>query len=100
MTAEKKLKFFKVIKIVLLIMYIPLLLIYLGLFVPEYLACVNINEDGAIGKSIWGNEVECFGESRGLGDGLFIFFSEIIGVLTIVVAAIFLILNHFRNRLL
>lgn len=100
MTSEQKRKTFKIIKIVSLILYIPLLLIYLGLFVPEYLACININQDGAIGKSIWGNDVECFGESKGLGDGLFIFFSEIIAGLTVVILIIFVILNYLKKRLL
>lgn len=98
MTSENILKTLKIIKIVLLVIYIPFLLIYLLLFVPEYFACINLNHDGDVGTSIWGNEVPCFGESKGLGDGLFIFFSEIIAGLTLMMIFAFVLLYYLKKR--
>ncbi|WP_373710297.1 hypothetical protein [Kaistella sp.] len=98
MTFQTKLNIIEITKIILLIIYIPALLIYLGVFVPEYLACVNINQDGAMGKSIWGNDVPCFGESNDLSKGLFIFFSLLIGGLTVGISIFFLLVYRFKKN--
>ena len=98
MTFQTKLNIIKITKIILLVIYIPALLIYLGVFVTEYLACVNINQDGAMGKSIWVNDVPCFGESNDLSKGLFIFFSLLIGGLTAVTSIFFLLVYRFKKN--
>lgn len=99
MTFQTKLNIIKITKIILLIIYIPALLIYLGVFVPEYLACININQDGAVGKSVWGNDVPCFGENNDLSKGLFIFFSLLIGALTVGISIFFLLVYRFKKKL-
>ena len=98
MTFQTKLNIIKVTKIILLIIYIPALLIYLGVFFPEYLACININQDGVVGKSVWGNDVPCFGESNDLSKGLFIFFSLLIGGLTVIISMFFLLVYRFKKK--
>lgn len=80
----------KIIKILLLIFYIPILLFYLGLVVPEYLACINCVYEGEMGVDIWGNEVQCFGESKELGQAFFQLASLIITGFTIVLVCLFL----------
>lgn len=93
----RKLRLIKVIKILLLTVYFPALAVYLGVFVPEHLACAGINEDGAIGINIWGGEVQCFGESGDLGRGLFQFFSLVISGFTLIMI-IYLIFYYKLKR--
>lgn len=80
----------KIIKILLLIFYVPILLFYLGLVVPEYLACMNCIYEGEMGVDIWGNEVQCFGESKEIGQAFFQLLSLIITGFTIVLVCLFL----------
>ena len=57
---------------------------------PEYLACVNCVYEGEMGVDIWGNEVQCFGESKELGQAFFQLASLIITGFTIVLVCLFL----------
>lgn len=95
----RKLRLLKVTKILLLTVYIPALAVYLGIFVPEYLACAGINEDGAVGINIWGGEVQCFGESGDLAKGLFQFFSLIISGFTLIMISYLIIYYKFKKHI-
>ncbi|EEI90233.1 hypothetical protein HMPREF0765_4184 [Sphingobacterium spiritivorum ATCC 33300] len=53
----------KILFIFLLAVYALLLLFYLGLVVPEYLACTGCMYEGEKGIDIWGSEIDCSGES-------------------------------------
>ncbi|MFC4212958.1 hypothetical protein ACFOWA_17315 [Pedobacter lithocola] len=92
MNTTQKLKILKVIKIILLIVFIPIILFYLGIILPEYLACVNCNYEGAMGVDIWGNEVQCFGESKDFSEVFFQLASIIVAGFSII---LFLILFLF-----
>ncbi|WP_326984420.1 hypothetical protein VUJ46_07765 [Chryseobacterium sp. MYb264] len=77
----------KVIGILLMIIYLPFLLFYVGVAIPEYCACEEWMYEGQRGVDIWGNEVLCDGESQAFGKmffqlatGVFISFSIVIGL--------------------
>jgi len=87
------LKTFKVLKILLLVVYVPVLLFYLLMIVPEYLACINCVYEGEMGKDIWGREVQCYGESKAIGEAFFQMFSLIVGTISVLLLIVFY-LNH------
>lgn len=95
----QKLKFLKFITILLLVIDIPFVLFFLALVLPEYLACINCDSDGAMGTDIWGGEVQCFGESKEFGELFFKLILLIISGLTILILAGFFLLNYFKKNL-
>ena len=99
MTTSKNLKVLKAIRIVLLIICTPILLFYLGIVLPEYLACINCNSEGAMGKDIWGSEVQCFGESKEFGEFFFHFSSTILLLFITALTILFFVIHHLKNTL-
>lgn len=80
-----------------------LVLFYLGLIVPEYLACVGCDTEGAMGTDIWGDSVQCFGDSKAFGQVLFDLSTMIIVGLSLVLILLFLWRNlisrgEFRTK--
>ncbi|KMQ68770.1 hypothetical protein ACM39_05635 [Chryseobacterium sp. FH2] len=94
-----KLKILKAVKIILLTIYIPVLLFYSGIVLPEYLACVNCNSEGAMGTDIWGDEVQCFGESKVFGEIIFQFLSMIVVGWSVVLIIVFFFIHHLKKTL-
>ncbi len=91
MTTTNKLKILKIIQIVVLIILLPIFLFYLGIVVPEYLACDKSMFEGQKGVDIWGSEVDCSGENQAFGEAFFQLFSLIIsGFLAILLTVLFL----------
>ena len=83
MKIEEKLRILKIIKIILLIIFTPIFLFYLIIVLPEYLACINCVYEGEMGTDIWGNEIQCFGESKEFGKVFFQLLTLIIGAFSI-----------------
>ena len=75
-----KLKILKTFKILLLIIFIPTVLIYLGVILPEYLACCDEHKNTTnMGIDFLGNQVDCMGDNQVFGK-VFFQFSPIIVV--------------------
>lgn len=87
----------KILFIFLLAVYALLLLFYLGLVVPEYLACTGCMYEGEKGIDIWGSEIDCSGESRAVGEGFFQLFSIVVSIYSIII--IFIIYRIRRQKL-
>jgi len=98
MTTTHKLKILKIIKIVVLIIFAPILFFYLVIIVPEYLACINCVYEGEMGTDIWGSEVQCFGESKEFGEAFFQMFSLIISVFTIILLLFFFLSYQIKKN--
>jgi hypothetical protein len=99
MKASEKLKLLKVTKMILLICYISVLLFYLGLVLPEYLACVNCNYERAMGVDIWDNEIQCFGESKEFGKFFFQCSSMMLVGFTFVLVICYCLIYHLEKLL-
>lgn len=99
MITTRKLKFLKAIKIIVLIIYIPFLLFYIGILIPEYLAYLNCVYEGDLTNDIWGNEIHCYGENKYLAESIFQLFSIIFGIFTVVLLLIFY-LNYTLKKAL
>ncbi|WP_406843685.1 hypothetical protein [Flavobacterium soyae] len=97
MTTSEKLKLLKVIKIILLIFYTSVILFYLGLVLPQYLACLNCNSGEAMEVDIWGNEVWCFGESKEFVEFFFQFSSIVTGGLTFVLLICCFLIHYLKK---
>ncbi|GAA4179991.1 MULTISPECIES: hypothetical protein [Sphingobacterium] len=80
----------KVVQVILGGIYILVILFYLGLIVPEYLACVGCDTEGAMGTDIWGDSVQCFGDSKVFGQVLFDLSTVIIVGLSVILSLLFL----------
>lgn len=99
MITKDKLKILKIIKITLLIVFIPILLFYFGIVLPEYLACINCNSEGAMGRDIWGSEVQCFGDSKEFGEAFFHFSSIILFIFITILTILFFLIHHLKITL-
>lgn len=99
MITKDKLKILKIIRITLLIFIIPILLFYLGIVLPEYLVCIKCNSKGGMGVDIWGSEVQCFGDSKELGESFFHFSSIIIFLFITGLTILFFLIHHLKNTL-
>jgi len=97
MTTTYKLKILKIIKIAVLIIFVPILLVYLGIIVPEYLACDKTMFEGQNGVDIWGSEIDCNCESQAFGEAFFQMFSIIIGGFIILLSFIILVIKHIKS---
>ncbi len=97
MNTRNKMKTIKVIKLVLLTLYGILLPIYLGLILPEYLACRKCTSEGAIGIDIWGSPVQCFGDSKVFSEALFQFSSVLVAGLSALLMVLFFLI-YYLNR--
>lgn len=100
MQTEEKLKMLKVISIILLVLFLPVLLLYLGVIVPEYLACANCIYEGCVGTDIWGSEVQCFGDSKAFGKMFFQLSSIVVAGLSIVSFILFFFIYRLKKKLL
>jgi hypothetical protein len=99
MTTTFKLKILKIIKIPVLIIFVPILLFYLGIIVPEYLACDKTMFEGQNGVDIWGSEIDCNCESQAFGEAFFQMFSLIIGIFTIILFLAFFFTYKIKKEL-
>lgn len=97
MTTSKTLK---AIKIILLIFYILILLFYLGIILPEYLACCDEHKNETnMGVDYWGNQIDCNGESKLMGEFFFQLSSMIVVGFSFVLIIIFYVIFHFKKTL-
>lgn len=100
MKTENKLKILKIIRIALLIIFIPSLLFYLGIVLPEYLACCDEHKNETnIGVDFWGNQVDCIGESKEFGEFFFNVSTMFIVVFSITLAVAFYLVHHLKKKL-
>ena len=100
MTTSNKLKILKIIRIALLIVFMPILLFYLGIIVPEYVACCDEHKNETnIGVDFWGNQVDCMGESKEFGEFFFNLSTMIIAVFSITLAVVFYLVHHLKKKL-
>lgn len=99
MTKTYKLKILKIIKIAVLIIFVPILLFYLGIIVPEYLACDKTMFEEQNGIDIWGSEIDCNCESQAFGEVFFQMFSLIIGVFTTILFLVFFFTYKIKKTL-
>jgi hypothetical protein len=80
----------KVAQVIVGGIYILFILLYLGLIVPEYLACINCDKEGAMGTNIWDDSVQCFGDSKAFGQVMFDVSTMTIVGLSVVLILLFL----------
>jgi len=99
MTTTYKLKILRIIKIVVLFVFVPILFFYLTIIVPEYLACINCVYEGEMGTDIWGSEVQCFGESKAFGEAFFQMFSLVISVFATILLLLFFFTYKIKKEL-
>lgn len=89
MTTVDKLKGLKIMKIIVLMVFIPIFLFYLAIIVPEYLACDKTMFDGQNGIDIWGSEIDCNCESQAFGEMFFQMVSIVIIAFLVLLFIIF-----------
>ena len=77
---------------------IPLALFFLLLVVPEYVACLKLNSEGAMGTDIWGGEVQCFGESKEFGAVFFQMLSAVIAILLVLLIGVLYFINKLKRN--
>lgn len=97
MTATHQLKILRIIKIVLLIIFLPILLFYLGIILPEYLACDKTMFEGQKGVDFWGSEINCDCENQEFGEAFFQMFSLILSFLSVVLILLFSVSYYIKN---
>lgn len=91
-------KLVRAIKIILLTCYGILMPIYLGIILPEYWACRKCIYEGAMGTDIWGNSVQCFGDSKAFGEVIFQFSSFLVSGLTAALISICLRAYYLKQN--
>jgi len=89
----------KAIAIILLMFYIPLLLFYLGIVMPEHFACNESMFEGEKGTDIWGDEVLCDGESMAFEKVFFQLISAIVGGFSVILLILFFLIYHTKKRI-
>jgi len=89
MKIQANIQILKIVRILLLVVYIPVLLFYVGIVIPEYYACNEFMYEGQRGTDIWGNEVFCDGESQAIEKVFFQLATIIFSVFSIVIGLIF-----------
>ena len=99
MTTTYKLKRLKIIKIVVLFIFVPILLFYLTIIVPEYLACDKTMFEGQKGVDIWGSEIDCGGENQAFGEAFFQMVSLILSVLSFILLLVFFFTYQIKKSL-
>lgn len=90
MTTHKKLQLLHFIKIGLIVLFVPIFLFYLLIVIPEYLTCINCYFEGEMRTDIWGNEVQCFGESKEFSEIFFQFLSVVVVVFLVLIVGVIL----------
>jgi len=80
-------KLIRAITIILLTCY--------GILLPIYRKCIY---EGAMGTDIWGNSVQCFGDSKAFGEAIFQFSSFLVSGLTAVLIVIFLRAYYLKRN--
>ncbi|MGJ1269809.1 hypothetical protein ACR78F_20380 [Sphingobacterium spiritivorum] len=86
----------KILFIFLLAVYALLLLFYLGLVVPEYLACADCMYEGEKGIDLWGSEIDCSGENRSVGEAFFQLLSVVLTVYSILIIFIIYLIRRSK----
>ena len=89
MTITDKLKTLKIIKIIVLLIFVPILIFYLAIIVPEYLACDKTIFEGENGIDIWRSEIDCNCESQAFGEMFFQMVSLVIIAFSVLLFIIF-----------
>ena len=89
----------KAIAIILLMFYIPLLLFYLGIVMPEHFACNESMFEGEKGTDIWGDEVLCDDESMTFEKVFFQLISAIVGGFSVILLILFFLIYHTKKRI-
>ena len=99
MQTKVKLKILKGFLILVFILFFIILLFYLGIIVPEYLACDKLIHDGENGIDIWGSGVDCRCESKAFGEAFFQLFSIVIFISSLVLVTIYVYFRKFKRNL-
>lgn len=87
----------KILFIFLLTVYAVLLIFYLGLVVPEYLACTSCMYEGEKVMDIWGSEVDCSGENQAVGEAFFQLLSIVLTLYSILIIFIIYWMKRFNK---
>ena len=96
MIKNKKIKILKIIKIILLLFFIPTFLLYILALIPDYVACKNCDY---YAKNFWGEDVECFQESKQRINNAFKYFTIFLSFILILVAFISFYTNNLKKTL-
>ncbi|MEN4761043.1 hypothetical protein ABEG63_11970 [Chryseobacterium sp. C39-AII1] len=99
MKIQAKTQTLKIVRILLLVVYIPFLIFYVGIVIPEYCACNESMYEGQRGTDIWGNEVLCDGESQAVGKVFFEFATIIFSIFSIVIGLIFFFIFRLKKMI-
>ncbi|WP_312393255.1 hypothetical protein [Chryseobacterium sp.] len=99
MKIQANVQILKIVRILLLVVYIPFLLFYVGIVIPEYYACNEFMYEGQRGTDIWGNEVLCDGESQAIGKVFFQLATIIFSVFSIVIGLIFFFIFRLKKMI-
>ncbi len=68
------------------------------LYFPNIGLVGNVFMRGAMGTDIWGNSVQCFGDSKAFGEAIFQFSSFLVSGLTAVLIVIFLRAYYLKRN--
>ena len=98
MTTVNKLKTLKIIKIIVQIIFIPMLIFHLTIIVPEYLACDKTMFEGESGIDIWGSEIDCNCESQAFGEMFFQMVTLVIIALSVLLFIIFSLIFRIKKN--
>lgn len=99
MTIYKTITIIELLRRLLLAILIPILVFYIFLVAPDYLACKDSMYEGENGTDVWGASVDCSGESRAFSVGFFQLFSIAVAVLTFVWSIMYIISNQLKKQL-
>ncbi len=97
MTTTDKLQILKIIKFIVVIIFIPILLFYMAIIVPEYLACDKTMFEGQNGVDIWGSEIDCNCESQAFGEMFFQMVSIVIIAFLLLLIRLFYLTYKLKN---
>lgn len=98
MTLKTRLILIKVIGMCVGIPFVFSLLFYLGIIIPEYCACDSSMYEGATGTTIWGDLVDCGGDSMDFSESFFQLFTIINLAFTIVLMGLFFYYKNVRSK--
>ena len=74
------------------------LLFYFGIIIPEYCACDSSMYEGATGTTIWGDLVDCSGDSMDFSESFFQLLTIINFAFTIVLMVLFFYYKNVRSN--
>lgn len=91
-------KILKWSSIFLLVALVLVFLFYILLIVPEYAACTGSMFEGEQSTTIWGNTIDCHGESKAFGEAFFQMMSTLLVAMTTVLIILYWIYLKMKKR--